>query len=600
MDQLKSRLTQGFHESHFAASFTKLQATAKILHSGKSLSLEERERLENQGNTCEDWSRIRIGGHFDFKRVQHNFFMGDVLLQGLRGDINGPNGLHLPAGLSFCRVQNCVIGNAALHRIDLLSRQVIEDGVFILGAGTLHCDLATDFGQTLPLHPGSEMKTRTLWLWDGMTLDYCEEVLRLSPKKQIDLQIFIKNLFIGLRADFGFIGAQAKMLSIGNLYNTWIGAGSELIKTSAIKNSILLSSQEEPVHVGENVLIEESILQYGCKAESGAIISRSALLEYSSVELHGKVAHSVIGPNTHIAKGEVQASLLGPFVGFHHQSLLISALWPEGKGNVGYGANIGSNHTGKKPDQEIRPGEGNFFGLGCSVKFPANFSEAPYSLFATGITLLPQRLGFPFSLINQPIEPQSGLSSALNEIHPGWVWSQNAYALFRSGYKFEDRNCARRHNFTCAYAFLAPSILIWVLQAYTNLKPAKIKALYLEADIPGLGKNFLTENGRKLALEAYEDFLIFALMHISIRESDKSWLEKIQQALGVTQLNEFLAQQKNRLNQLLDKVLLSLQREDKRGKGIFEDYAEFAIKPSEDSTFQRMKKDMQALRDALA
>ena len=50
-------------------------------------------------------------------------------------------------------------------------------------------------------------------------------------------------------------------------------------------------------------------------------------------------------------------SLVGPFVAFHHQALLIAAYWPEGKGNIAYGANVGSNHTGKAPDQEIRPGE---------------------------------------------------------------------------------------------------------------------------------------------------------------------------------------------------------------------------------------------------
>ena len=79
-----------------------------------------------------------------------------------------------------------------------------------------------------------------------------------------------------------------------------------------------------------------------------------------------------------MAGGEVAASLLGPFVSFHHQALLIATLWPEGKGNVAYGANVGSNHTSKAPDQEFWPGEGMFLGLGVNIKFPADFSRAPY------------------------------------------------------------------------------------------------------------------------------------------------------------------------------------------------------------------------------
>ena len=46
--------------------------------------------------------------------------------------------------------------------------------------------------------------------------------------------------------------------------------------------------------------------------------------------------------------GECLHCLVGPFVGFHHQSLLIATIWPLGRGNVGYGANVGSNHTSRQ------------------------------------------------------------------------------------------------------------------------------------------------------------------------------------------------------------------------------------------------------------
>ena len=74
----------------------------------------------------------------------------------------------------------------------------------------------------------------------------------------------------------------------------------------------------------------------------------------------------------------------------HALSLLLLAIWFEGKGNIGYGANIGSNHTGRLPDQESIPGEGVFFGLGCSIKYPCNFHNAPYSIIASGVVTLPE------------------------------------------------------------------------------------------------------------------------------------------------------------------------------------------------------------------
>jgi hypothetical protein len=88
-----------------------------------------------------------------------------------------------------------------------------------------------------------------------------------------------------------------------------------------------------------------------------------------------------------------------------------------------YGANVGSNHTSKAPDQEIRPGEGVFFGLGTCIKFPANYQRSPYTVIATGVCALPQKVEFPFALINTPGESITGLSPAINEISPGWLLS---------------------------------------------------------------------------------------------------------------------------------------------------------------------------------
>src|SRR5208282_4258957 len=181
-----------------------------------------------------------------------------------------------------------------------------------------------------------------------------------------------------------------------------------------------------------------------CHASTLALVERSVLTEHSHAERHGKVTHSILGPNTGVAEGEVTASLLGPFVSFHHQALLIATLWPEGKGNVAYGANVGSNHTSKAPDQEFWPGEGMFLGLGVNIKFPADFSKAPYSIITCGVTTLPQKVMFPFSMINLPSAMQRGISPAFNEIIPAWLLTDNLYTLKRNEGKYQARNKARR------------------------------------------------------------------------------------------------------------------------------------------------------------
>src|SRR5262249_53272965 len=119
----------------------------------------------------------------------------------------------------------------------------------------------------------------------------------------------------------------------------------------------------------------------------------------------------------------------------------------EGRGNVGCGAKVGSNHTSRAPDQECRPGEGAFFGLGVNVKYPCDLSGAPYSVIACGVCLPPQKVAFPFSLVNSPSGRWPGVPPAYNEIVPAWLLTDNLYALKRCEEKYRARNQARRSRF---------------------------------------------------------------------------------------------------------------------------------------------------------
>jgi hypothetical protein len=200
-------------------------------------------------------------------------------------------------------------------------------------------------------------------------------------------------------------------------------------------------------------------------------------------------------------------------VGFHHQSLLIASYWPKGRGNVGYGANVGSNHTGKAPDQELWHGEGVFYGLGCCIKFPSNFLRAPYTLFSTGVTTLPQTMEFPFSLVTTPAEAIPGLSPAFNELMPGWILSDNIWQLLRNEAKFlkRGRKCRRvvyEHRpirgETVDMMLAARRELLAAHPGMPGvLRDAKGGAIYLGKHVGGLGKNFIKETSRVKAIEAY-------------------------------------------------------------------------------------------------
>ncbi|RYG49895.1 DUF4954 family protein, partial [archaeon] len=209
--------------------------------------------------------------------------------------------------------------------------------------------------------------------------------------------------------------------------------GPVVVSGSSVYNSTLLAVEGAPTLIQNGAVVTDSVLHPGSIVDDNASVADSLLFSLSGVRRAGMVMESVIASTSCVYEAEVGHCLVGPLVGSHHTALLIACLWPHGKGNLAYGANVGSNHTGKLPDQELMAGEGIFFGLTTGIKFPANFAQAPYTLIATGVNTLPQKMDMPFSLVNEPSTGSTRvpiLSPAINELFPGWMLSDNMYALY--------------------------------------------------------------------------------------------------------------------------------------------------------------------------
>jgi len=354
-----------------------------------------------------------------------------------------------------------------------------------------------------------------------------------------------------------------------------------------------------------------------------AIVDKSVLTEHSFAERHGKVTASILGPNTGVAAGEATSCLLGPFINFHHQALLIATLWPEGRGNVAYGANVGSNHTSKAPDQEFRPGEGTFLGLGVNVKFPADFSRAPYTVLACGVTTLPQKLMFPFSLINVPSASYPGISRAYNEITPAWLLTDSLYTLKRNEGKHQARNKARRKQFD--YKVFRPGIVDLMRDACRRLEDVRqVKEVYTEQDIKGLGKNFMRDVYRQPALDAYRFFVrYYALLSLkdriqsAFREGEEQALSGLlatpdgqprweharrilHEELGVTDIVAGLRQLPDMLDKVATAVELSKAKDNERGTRIIDDYAEVHVEAKQDPFVRQTWDETRRLQQEIA
>lgn len=476
----------------------------------RKLREKEIEQLKIQGNFSEDWGAILVADDFIPACIFHSIFQGTCCLgtySMTRVVID--ESTSLPAGIYRSTIVNSEIGNGCvIHDAGVVSNCVVNEGAILIKNGSISASDSCTFGNGVEIAVGNETGGREILSYADLTIPVAEAVAKKRADKVFlnEYKAFIDRYVAKCTSPAGYIGKNAIVRNTATIEDTYIGDDVVVIGALLIKNCTLLATPEEKTEISHGAYVKDSCVQWGSEVTSMAIVEKSILCEHSHVERHGKVTMSIIGPNTGIAEGEVTSCLLGPFVGFHHQAMLIAGIWPEGKGNIAYGANIGSNHTSKSPDQEIWCGEGLFFGLGTNIKFPSDFRNAPYSIIATGVDTLPQKVEFPFSLINKPAAQESGIPPSYNELFPGWVLSQNIYSVRRNEGKYKKRNKARRSEFV--FAVFRPEIIDMMISARDRLKSiGSVKKVYTNENIPGIGKNFLSDQSRKSGIEAYELYI---------------------------------------------------------------------------------------------
>ena len=575
---------------------------------------EEIAVMEDRGCRCDDWSQIQVAQDFDAFRVRRVNLKGACVLGRFAGAVELVPGFSQATGVYDCTLVNCQVGNDSLvENVRLAANLVIDREAVLFDIGSISGGGATTFGCGAELPIACETGGREVPMWAELTVDDAARIAR-DRTDIAGLQAVREAVAAYAKAVTSpvcWIRRKARVIHTERIRDAFIGVGALVDHAHELENVAVLSSLEEPTIVGNGAAVTASVIQWGVSVTGGGIVRRSALLEHSAVDAHATVEDSIIGPNTHIAKGEVTASLVGPFVGFHHQSLLIAAYWPEGKGNIAYGAMVGSNHTGRAPDQEIWPGEGTFFGLGCSIRLPTDFSEAPYTTVSFGVATLPQKVRFPFSLIAVPIEAladEDGVPRAYNEIVPAWTLRENAYGLVRNELKYGKRDKARRHRID--YKVLRPHIMRLVKDARDRLKNvATVKNAYLESDIPGLGRNFLRDSVRLEAITAYEQTLRRYALRILLNEAESGLTIPGSAEIGHELADELLPglSLHDRMRKLIEierenacLVARSKAKDDERGARIIPGYADAHAPAAEDpvvkSAWARVERTTERVR----
>ena len=541
--------------------------------------------LEKQGNIAEDWRRISVVDDFSPKRIHGNFFPGPCIL-GSFAEMAHTIGAAISSGIYFSTLSEVIVGdNALIHRCPLVSRYIIDARACMTASRLEGPPAGSAFGNGTMIRAGIEAGGRSVPVFCDLDPALAESSARgeLDPR---ELKEFLAAYRNAAALPSGYAGKNCRIN--GSLVRgSFIGEGVVLDGASRVEDSTLFAEEKTEIYVGAGCIIDETVIRPGCRFDAQAVSARSFFADSSGANRQAKITESYIGPNTHIAEGEVTSAFVGPFVSFHHQSLLIAAFWPGGRGNIGHGANVGSNHSSRAPDGELWPGEGMFFGLGCNIKYPADYSRSPYSIVATGVTALPQKLEYPFSLITQQEAFSPAAPSGYNRLIPAWVLKDNFYTLWRSMRKFSRRN--KTPHIPLETDPLHAGNIALMREALDRLKsPAQKKDVYFPGDIPGIGKNILFEEDRAQAAETYAWFIRFAALRDGCTPPRSGFCE----AEG----REYLAC----LDTLYAMTLSSRAKDHTRGEKIIPDYRRNHSPAEEEELLTEMKAYIAAEKSRLA
>lgn len=525
----------------------------------RTLTGEEIRTLEKNGSHSSNWSMVRITPSTDLSLIRNCVF-------------RGPVSIHLPGGTLFgTTMENCtVIGPVTVESNGIITGMTLHPECMVRYCGKVSWTDAPGFLRG-SIQAGLETGERPVPLLPNLDHNDVAELAYGNGRSEVPEVIAgLTSVQNDIR---GFIGSCAVVESCPVLENTVVMENAEIDGAAAVRGSILLPGSA----VKDGAVVRESVMQWNARADSMAMIQESIVGECSTVENHGKLLWSFLGADSVLGGGEVTASVVGPLTGMHHQSLLIAALWPGGRGNLGYGANIGSNHTSRLPDQEIRPGTGMFFGLGVSVKFPSDFSTSPFSVIATGLTTLPQRVEFPFSLIALPAERPAGIPEGFSRLVPGWMLHSNLYSVLRNLWKYKNRRRAVRTPVETGV--FTDEVLGMVEDAMRRLESGS------GYTPPGAGKNFVTPDDREAGIQAYRKCLrVFALLKLLENNS-----------LDPGEAGELL----DLLNQTERAVKESREKDFRRGAAVINDYCQVHTPSAEDPFLLAFRKKAASIEKTL-
>ena len=467
----------------------------------RHLRSNEIERLVMNNNTASSWDTVWVTDEFDPSMVKDNKFYGTVRIGRVSNGALQYHDLRLPVGITGSSIHSCDIGDdCAIHNVYYMSHYIVGAHCMLFNVQEMSCTDHAKFGNGIVkdgepenvrvrIEIMNETGARSVMPFDGMIpadaylwAKYVDDTTLQSRLGEIT-----QNTVDHHRGYYGEIGERCVIKNSSIIKDVKIGTDCYIKGASKLKNITINSSNEEPSQIGENVILVNGIVGYGCRIFYSCTAVKFILGNNSNLKYGARLINSIMGDNSTISCCEVLNNLIFPGHEQHHNNSFLIASVIMGQSNMAAGATIGSNHNSRTNDGELVAGRGFWPGLCSSVKHSSRF--ASFTLLAKGDYPAEMNISLPFSLVS------NNVSADRLEVMPAYWWMYNMYALARNTWKYRTRDKRITKVQNIEFDTFAPDTMQEVVNARRLLEMWTAKA-YLRDEI--IEEEMLVQTGRKL------------------------------------------------------------------------------------------------------
>ncbi len=473
----------------------------------RHLRSDEIERPVKNNNTASSWDTVWVTNEFNPGVIKDNKFYGTVRIGSVCNGALQFHDLRLPVGITNSSIHSCDIGdNCAIHNVHYLSHYIIGAHCMLFNIKEMSTTDHAKFGNGIikdgepekvrvRIEIMNETGTRAVIPFDGMIPAdaYLWGKYIDDTTLQERLQNITQSTIDHHRGYYGEIGERCVIKNSSIIKDVKIGTDCYIKGASKLKNITINSSEKESTQIGENVVLVNGIVGYGCHIFYSCTAVRFILGNNSNFKYGARLINSIMGDNSTISCCEVLNNLIFPCHEQHHNNSFLVASVVMGQSNMAAGATIGSNHNSRTNDGELVAGRGFWPGLCSSVKLPCKF--ATFTLLAKGDYPAEMNITLPFALVSNNI-----YANRL-EVMPAYWWLYNMYALARNTWKYRNRDKRITKVQNIEFDTFAPDTMQEAMKARRLLEIWTAKAFLRatnQAEDSFESESSLVETGRRL------------------------------------------------------------------------------------------------------